>query len=421
MVSVFENEQQIKEFTYNAADQLVCFRNDKGDKAEYQYDGLGNRVSVIQSFADSSAYNASRENSHFILDLTKSYNNVLMKEEDGGRQEFIWDSQLLSMVSGESVYQYLGDVLGSTTQILDKEGKSKIAYSYDEFGNDLSDNQGIFQPFGYTGFQKDSLSGNYFAKYRQYNAAHGRFVSEDLVKYGQNWFIYCSDNPFKYIDPLGLSDTGLIPDWLEDIGEYIRYEKCGDMIDDFTTATQNGELDTFLEFFDFDRGSNGVYHTNPDCWQWPGGYNDLYDAVFDTATSMDRNKLTATTKDGTEYVIWMWKGDYINLGAGAETGLYKGGEPHWFSVGKDERVPMDLALYYNGELVYTYNPTEPQWWITGFYPELQGVDADDLTVKGSIDLSDHPEIFDAFHDKYQNDPNSSLCFNSSEKTIYYEW
>ena len=40
-----------------------------------------------------------------------------MKEEDGDRQEFIWDSQLLSMVSGENVYRYLGDVLGSMYQV----------------------------------------------------------------------------------------------------------------------------------------------------------------------------------------------------------------------------------------------------------------------------------------------------------------
>lgn len=27
--------------------------------------------------------------------------------------------------------------------------------------------------------------------------------------------------------------------------------------------------------------------------------------------------------------MWMWKGDYLNLGAEAETGIYKGGEPFW--------------------------------------------------------------------------------------------
>lgn len=421
LVSVFEDERQIQEFIYNAAGRLVRFENDEGDKAAYQYDGLGNRVSILQSFADSSEYNAKEETIYYILDLTKSYNNVLIRDKDGVSQDFIWDSRLLGMVSEGNRYQYLEDAVGSTTQVLDEEGKSRFVYSYDEFGNDLFNNQEEFQPFGYTGLQKDFLSGNYSTKYREYNPLHGRFTGEDPVKYKENWFVYCSNNPFKYVDLLGLSDTGLIPDWMEDFGEYLRYEVFGDMLDDFTEATQNGELDTFLAFFDFDRGSNGVYHTNPDCWQRPGGYNDFYDSVFDTATSMDRKKMVATTQDGTEYVIWMWKGDYMNLGAGAETGLYKGGEPHWFSVGDDERVPMDLALYYKGELVYTYNPTDPQWWITGFYPELQGVDKDDLQVKGSIDLSEHPEIFNAFRDKYENDPNSSLCFNSSEQTIYYEW
>ena len=30
--------------------------------------------------------------------------------------------------------------------------------------------------------------------------------------------------------------------------------------------------------------------------------------------------------NGTSYVLWAWKGDYINLGAGAELGIYTGGQ-----------------------------------------------------------------------------------------------
>lgn len=27
--------------------------------------------------------------------------------------------------------------------------------------------------------------------------------------------------------------------------------------------------------------------------------------------------------EGEEFIIWSWKGDYMNLGAGAETGIYQ--------------------------------------------------------------------------------------------------
>lgn len=42
-----------------------------------------------------------------------------------------------------------------------------------------------------------------------------------------------------------------------------------------------------------------------------------------TGNTVNKNKFEFTTKDGTDYVIWMWKGDYINLGSGAEVGIYK--------------------------------------------------------------------------------------------------
>lgn len=37
--------------------------------------------------------------------------------------------------------------------------------------------------------------------------------------------------------------------------------------------------------------------------------------------------------NGETYIIWAWKGDYINLGAGAETGIYKKGiGNHYFTA-----------------------------------------------------------------------------------------
>ncbi|MCK4261241.1 MAG: hypothetical protein KAX49_19870, partial [Halanaerobiales bacterium] len=32
----------------------------------------------------------------------------------------------------------------------------------------------------------------------------GRFISEDPVKDGANWYSYCANNPLKYVDPTGL-------------------------------------------------------------------------------------------------------------------------------------------------------------------------------------------------------------------------
>ena len=39
-----------------------------------------------------------------------------------------------------------------------------------------------FQPFGYTGYQKEEAGGLYYAQARRYDADTGRFISEDKVK-----------------------------------------------------------------------------------------------------------------------------------------------------------------------------------------------------------------------------------------------
>ena len=40
-------------------------------------------------------------------------------------------------------------------------------------------------------------------------------------------------------------------------------------------ASQTPLGEAFLASVDFKRTSDGVYHTDPDCWQKPFGYNDF--------------------------------------------------------------------------------------------------------------------------------------------------
>ena len=188
-----------------------------------------------------------------------------------------------------------------------------------------------------------------------------------------------------------------------------------------TVATQMGWLDWGLEIFDFHRDDAGIFHTSPDCWQQYMGYCNFYDWAFDAGTSMERQKYPVITADGQEYCIWMWKGDYLNLGAGAETGIYTGGEPFW-QVSVEDAMPMELALYdSNGNVILSYDPEDPQWWITGFDPMTQGVPADDLIVIGSIDMSSNPELFESFKKAYGQWENSALCFDEENQTVYYMW
>lgn len=59
-------------------------------------------------------------------------------------------------------------------------------------------------------------------------------------------------------------------------------------------------------------------------WQKKYGYNDLYDKVFRIATNNNMRSTKLYLQDNNEdYVLWVWRGDYLTLGSGAEMGLYK--------------------------------------------------------------------------------------------------
>ena len=89
----------------------------------------------------------------------------------------------------------------------------------------------------------------------------------------------------------------------------------------FLYATQKGWFPTLFWVAGFFRTADGVYHTRQDCWQQFFGYNEFYDWAFSLGTDMRREKFIFKCNEK-EYIFWAWKGDYLNLGAGAELGIY---------------------------------------------------------------------------------------------------
>lgn len=148
-----------------------------------------------------------------------------------------------------------------------------------------------------------------------------------------------------------------------------------------------------------DRDEDGVYHARTDCWQRFAGYTDLYDVAFDVGTDMDKRKL-AFEVDGNEYVLWAWKGDYVNLGSGSEFGIYAQSLKNGFDIPGKEMwlvdrslsVPMEMELKDNkGNIIADYKPNEEQWWITSFNPAYKDIPADELTTTFTIDFSTSEE------------------------------
>ena len=79
-------------------------------------------------------------------------------------------------------------------------------YRYDAFGNQLNIDPNDTNPFRYCGEYYDAETGFIYLRNRYYDPAIGRFISEDPIQSGLNWYVYCSQNPVNRIDPLGLND-----------------------------------------------------------------------------------------------------------------------------------------------------------------------------------------------------------------------
>ena len=61
-------------------------------------------------------------------------------------------------------------------------------------------------PIRYCGEYYDSESGLIYLRARYYDSENGRFISEDPIKDGYNWYSYCGGNPVMFVDPSGLID-----------------------------------------------------------------------------------------------------------------------------------------------------------------------------------------------------------------------
>jgi len=78
-----------------------------------------------------------------------------------------------------------------------------VAYSYDAFGNEKTESTGE-NNFRYSGEYYDEETGFIYLRNRYYDPSTGRFINEDPIKDGLNWYVYCSNNPIRYVDPSGM-------------------------------------------------------------------------------------------------------------------------------------------------------------------------------------------------------------------------
>jgi RHS repeat-associated protein len=79
----------------------------------------------------------------------------------------------------------LSDQQGSVRDVINSQGQLLNHIRYDSFGN-ITDqtNANVDFQFGYTGREFDEETGLYYCRARYYDAAIGRFISEDPMGFG---------------------------------------------------------------------------------------------------------------------------------------------------------------------------------------------------------------------------------------------
>ncbi len=345
-----------------------------------------------------------------------SNNNLIAQKTDNATLFFYYDTENspVALSYNGKMFYYVKNLQGDIVKILDEDGQEKASYVYNAWGDILSqseDELSSINPLRYRGYVYDEDTTLYYLQTRYYDPTTGRFINADNTIFigssgtaiGDNIYTYCENNPINRSDREGT--------FFKEI-----YNKLKKAVRKVTHGVNNILVKMHVDTakigsiaLQMKKDKQGIYHASYNCWQQLAGYNDFYDMAFDLGTSMKRNKCAFTCSANKKgYVFWGWKGDYINLGAGAELGFYrrsKGIFEHYV-VDKHFTFKMSMKLYYKNKCIINYHPSNLQWWLTGFNPKYLNVNASKLRVKFVVHFNNHKNIFKSFYNKYKQMKNT---------------
>jgi RHS repeat-associated protein len=180
-------------YTWDARNRLVAI-NGPSVSAAFAYDALGRRMGKTING----------------MTTTFHYDGVDIVQESGANGDAAYLRTLaideaLVRTDGNSSFSYLADILGSTVALADSTGAVPTTYTYAPFGETSVSGLPSPNPFQFTGRENDG-TGVYFYRARHYAPALTRFLAEDPIRFrsGDSFYRYVSNNPLKWIDPLGL-------------------------------------------------------------------------------------------------------------------------------------------------------------------------------------------------------------------------
>ena len=174
---------------YNSWNQLTRTMQN-GKTSSYTYNGDGLRMSKTINGVKTS----------HIWDGT----NIAADVSGSTVTKYIRGLQLISSKKGsnENFYTYNGH--GDVVQLTNGTGAITKQYSYDAFGVETDKADNDTNPFRYCGEYYDTEIDSVYLRARYYRPTIGRFITEDPIMDGLNWYSYCDNNSVNVSDPSGL-------------------------------------------------------------------------------------------------------------------------------------------------------------------------------------------------------------------------
>ena len=136
--------------------------------------------------------------------------NVIYEKTPTESTDYLYANGMrIAKKTGATVKYFHSDHLGSTRLVTDSSGQPTFESDYKPFGEDA--NATGTEKYAFTGQYSEAEIGLYYFGARWYDASLGRFISEDPIKgsmtssQSQNPYVYCMNNPLRYVDPSGMA------------------------------------------------------------------------------------------------------------------------------------------------------------------------------------------------------------------------
>ena len=203
-------------YTYDAEGQLAT-KTDAQGTTTYQWDARGRLKQVLLPTGQQVNYGydvVGRLANRSAGGLTTNYlydasDIVLDRGSDGSQTDYLngfgIDNKLRQTSASTGPLYFLQDHLGSTVGLTNSAGGLVEMLQYEAFG---AGGASTLTRYGFTGRERDALTGLINFRARWYDPHQGRFISEDPLGFdgGLNLYRYASNNPLSFTDPFGMQD-----------------------------------------------------------------------------------------------------------------------------------------------------------------------------------------------------------------------